>query len=103
MRGDIREVSLPKTFSLSQNYPNPFNPTTVIKYALPKDCHAKLTIYNILGQRVITLVDGPQAAGYKVVQWDSKSQSGNEVASGIYFYRLEAGDFVETKKMILLR
>ncbi len=94
---------LPITFSLSPNYPNPFNPVTTIKYALPKDCYVKLTIYNILGQRVVTLVNEPQRAGYKVVRWDSRSQSGNTVASGIYFYRLKAEDFTKTRKMILLR
>ncbi len=99
----ITEMELPKTFSLSQNYPNPFNPVTVIKYALPKDCYVKLTIYNILGQMVATLVNRKQVAGYKSISWDSRNQSGNEVASGIYFYRLRAGDFVKTRKMILLR
>lgn len=94
---------IPETYSLFQNYPNPFNPTTEIKYALPKDCRVKLTIYNILGQRVITLVNERQTVGYKIVHWDSRSQSGNEVTSGIYFYRLQAGDFVETRKMILLK
>jgi len=94
---------LPQSFSLFQNYPNPFNPVTRIKYALPKDCNVKLTIYNILGRKAVTLVNESQAAGYKIVHWDSRSQSRNEVASGIYFYRLKAGDFVETRKMILLR
>ncbi len=94
---------LPLTFSLSQNYPNPFNPVTTIRYALPKDYYVELTIYNILGQRVITLVDEKQTAGYKMVRWDSSSQSGNAVVSGIYFCRLKAGDFTATRKMILLR
>ncbi len=94
---------LPKVFSLSQNYPNPFNPITEIKYALPEECYVKLSIYNVLGQKVITLVNESQRAGYKIVRWDSRSQSGNEVVSGVYFYRLEAGDFVETKKMVLIR
>lgn len=88
----------PKDFSLSQNYPNPFNPVTEIRYALPRDCHVKLEVYNILGQKVAILVDGNQKAGYKAVSWDAGSLS-----SGIYFYRLKAGDFVETRKMILLR
>jgi len=94
---------LPRNFALLQNYPNPFNPITQIKYALHTGCHVKLTIYNILGQEVATLVDKSQAAGYKSVPWDSRSPSGNEVTSGIYFYQLQAGDFAQTRKMILMR
>ena len=90
--------NLPKVFSLSQNHPNPFNPITQIKYALPRDCRVRLDVYNTIGQKVATLIDGEQKAGYKTVRWDAGS-----FASGIYFYRLQAGDFVETKKMILLR
>lgn len=89
---------LPKEFALSQNYPNPFNPTTTIKYDLPKESHVTLTMYNILGQEVITLVNEDLKAGYQSVQWNA----GN-VASGVYFYRLQAGDFVQTKKLLLLR
>ncbi len=93
-----RDVDLPESFSLSQNYPNPFNPVTEIRYALPKDCQVRLEVYSILGQRVATLVEGTQEAGYKAVRWDASG-----VASGIYFYRLQAGSFVESKKMILLK
>jgi len=93
-----RPQIVPTGFSLSQNYPNPFNPITEIKYALPEDCWVRLEIYNILGQRVAILVDGRQKAGYKVVRWDAGSFS-----SGIYFYRLKAGDFVQTRKMVLLK
>jgi len=88
----------PEDFVLLQNHPNPFNPITTIKYALPGDSHVRLEIYNILGQQVATLVDGKQKAGYKTAKWDASSFS-----SGIYFYRLQAGDFVQTRKMILLR
>jgi len=90
--------NLPKEFSLSQNFPNPFNPITQIKYALPQDCDVKLTIYNILGRKVASLVDGKQRTGYKTIRWDAGSFS-----SGIYFYRLQAGDFVQTRKMVLIR
>ncbi len=89
---------MPRAFFLSQNYPNPFNPITEIKYALPKDCWVRLEVYNILGQRVASLVDGEQKAGYKTVRWDAR-----DTASGIYFYRLQASDFVQARKMVLIR
>lgn len=89
---------LPKDFLLFQNYPNSFNPTTEIKYALPRDCQVRLEVYNILGEKIATLVDENQAPGYKAVTWNAK-----DVGSGIYFYRLQAGSFVETRKMVLIR
>ncbi|MGB7062519.1 MAG: T9SS type A sorting domain-containing protein [Candidatus Zixiibacteriota bacterium] len=88
---------------LSQNYPNPFSPQTVIEYALPTDCEVKITIYNILGQRVRTLFDESQEAGYRRIEWDSKNDGGHEVATGIYFYKIKAGDFVDSKKMVILK
>ncbi len=91
-------VPLPAEFSLSQNSPNPFNPVTQIKFALPRDCWVKLEVYNILGQKVATLVDERQRAGYKTARWDAGSLS-----SGIYFYHLQVRNLVETKKMILLK
>ena len=94
---------LPKEFALRENYPNPFNPTTVIEYALPKASQVKIQIYNILGQKVRELVDEPQEPGYKMIRWDGKDDSGVEVSSGVYFYRIAAGDFVKGKKMILLK
>jgi hypothetical protein len=89
---------IPKKFFLSQNYPNPFNPITRIEYGLPKDCRVKLTVYNLLGRKVATLIDDNQTAGYKYVRWDASQYS-----SGIYFYKLIAGDKVFTKKMTLLK
>jgi hypothetical protein len=97
------QVQLPKEFELRQNYPNPFNPTTVIQYALPKTSEVKIQIYNILGQKVRNLVDESQKPGYKMIHWDGKDDSGKEVSSGVYFYRIEAGNFVKCKKMILLK
>jgi len=91
-------TELPKVFALSQNYPNPFNPATEVKYALPKDCYVRLEVYNSLGQKVATLVDGEQRAGYKTARWDA-----NSLSSGIYFYRIQAGGFVQTRKMVLIR
>jgi hypothetical protein len=93
----------PKTFTLFQNQPNPFNPETRISYYLPKACQVKLTIYNVLGQTVRTLYDGYQNAGIQTLTWDSRGEDGAELSSGIYFYRLQAGDFNQTKKMSLMK
>jgi len=100
---DVDGVGLPETFSLSQNYPNPFNPTTQINFEIPVRSHVTLTVYNLLGQKVTTLVDKEMSAGRYVADWNSTSDGESKVASGIYFYKLEAGDFIETKKMMLLK
>jgi predicted outer membrane repeat protein len=92
------ESNLPSDYALSQNYPNPFNATTIISYQLPVDGHVKLEVYNTLGQKVAILVGEQQRAGYKSVSWDASS-----VSSGIYFYKLTAGDFTETKMMMLVK
>jgi hypothetical protein len=94
---------LPTEFSIEQSYPNPFNPMTEILYALPNDCHVTLSIYNVLGQRVKVLVDEHQSAGYKTVQWDGRDDYGQSLTSGVFFYRIEAGNFVQMKKMVLIR
>ncbi len=88
----------PKEYRLDQNHPNPFNPSTVITYALPVDSRVVLSIYNVLGQEVERLVDGAEEAGYRSVEFDA-----SHLPTGIYFYRLSAGTYVETKKMILVR
>lgn len=92
------ESTLPTEFSVSQNYPNPFNPVTTINYALPTPMHVKLDIYNVLGQKVITLVDEQQPAGQYTTHWD-----GRDCSSGVYFYRLVTDQATETKKMVLLK
>ncbi len=97
------DTGAPAAFTLAQNYPNPFNPVTEIMYNLSSACHVRLEVYNVLGQRVATLVNEHQAAGGKVVDWNGKDTVGNTVASGVYFYKIQAGSFVEMKKMILLR
>jgi lysophospholipase L1-like esterase len=97
------EIALPKTFVLEQNYPNPFNPTTHIRYALPRASQVTLAIYNSLGQEVRRLVDRRQSAGYHLVMWDGRDERGKPVPSGIYHYRLQAGDFVTTKKMVMAK
>jgi hypothetical protein len=95
--------SRPQDFHLAQNYPNPFNPQTSIGYALPQDGHAELVIYNIAGQRVKTLVDEYQPAGYKTVLWDGLDEDGDQVASGVYFYKLQADESCAVKKMLLMK
>ena len=94
---------IPATYSLTQNYPNPFNAATSIRYGLPEDCMVSLTIYSVAGQRVRVLVSENQEAGYEVIHWDGRNDKGHEVSSGIYFYRLVAGNFEQTKKMVLMR
>ncbi|MGA7720281.1 MAG: FlgD immunoglobulin-like domain containing protein [Ignavibacteriaceae bacterium] len=95
--------SVPKEFAVSQNYPNPFNPSTVINYALPKSSLVTIKIYNILGQEVKTLINGQRQPGYYTVQWNGDNNSGRTVASGMYIYRVEAGQYVKTMKMMLLK
>ncbi len=96
---DIDEtIILPKVFSLSQNYPNPFNPTTVIKYSIPEVTNVKLKIYDMLGREIRTLVNQEQSAGVYNVEFNATNLS-----SGIYFYRMEAGSFVDSKKLLLLK
>ena len=91
-------AGLPAEFSLSQNYPNPFNPETVIEYSLPKLGDVSLVVYNLLGEEVTILVNESISAGNHQVIWDASN-----VASGIYFYRLQAGEFVRTRKVVLLK
>ena len=94
----------PEAFALANNYPNPFNPATTIKYALPQAADVELTVYNVVGQVVRTLVAEHQSAGRYVVEWDATNGSGHSLSSGMYFYRLEAGgEFREVKKMLLLK
>lgn len=96
--GVEENVQLPASYALSQNYPNPFNPSTTMSYELPVRSDVLLKIYNLLGQEVATLVNETQEPGFKTIQWNASG-----VASGMYFYRLEAGDFVETRKLVLLK
>ena len=93
----------PKTFALFQNQPNPFNPDTKISYSLPQPCHVSLIIYNLLGQKVRTLFNDHQEAGMQTLTWDGRGDDGAQLSSGIYFYRLQAGEFTQTKKMSLLK
>jgi hypothetical protein len=102
------ETSVPEIYSLSQNYPNPFNPSTEIVFGLPQQSQVRLTVYNVLGQEVRVLADGILSAGSHVATWDGLNGAGNAMASGIYFYRIEArsnesAPFIEVRKMLLLR
>jgi predicted CXXCH cytochrome family protein len=94
---------LPTVFALRQNHPNPFNPTTNIQYDVPEAAHVTILVYNSLGMLVTRLVDQQQPAGSYSIQWDGKDQGGNNVASGIYFYKMEAGSFTAMKKMLFIK
>ena len=103
---DVEEESdlvLPCEFELFQNYPNPFNPTTTIRYNLPQRSHVTIDVFNVLGQKVRTLVDREEAAGSYRVSWNGTNSSGRAVSTGVYLYRFRAGEHVETKKMLLLK
>jgi hypothetical protein len=96
---DVSETKvLPSVFSLNQNYPNPFNPATSISFFVPKDGHVSLKVFDILGKEIATIVDRNMESGEHHYEWNA-----SDYASGIYFYRITAGDFVQTKKMMLLK
>ena len=95
--------ALPNTFELTQNYPNPFNPETVIPFALPEASDVRLTIYNVLGQQVAYLVEDRLAAGFHRVTWSGRDEYGRQVASGLYFVRMQASEFNTVRKMMLLK
>ena len=92
------DAGQPLVYQLAQNYPNPFNPATKIRYSIPVQSHVVLKVYNALGQEVMSLVDGAQKPGIHTVEFDARN-----LASGVYFYRITAGDFVNVKKMMLLK
>ena len=94
---------LPNAFALHQNYPNPFNPKTVIRYDLPKEATVKILIYDMLGRLVTTLADNKHSAGFKQVHWDATNRFGKKVSAGLYLCTIQADDFRQTKKMILLK
>jgi hypothetical protein len=96
-------AGLPTAFALAQNHPNPFNPATRIRYALPKPARVQLAIYNVLGAKVRTLVEAQQTAGDHEVNWNGVDDAGAVVASGVYFYRIAAGDFHATRKLSFMK
>jgi hypothetical protein len=97
------ESEVPAQFALSQNYPNPFNPITTIEFQLPRNSHVNLKIYDIQGRPVRTLLKREMEAGSHQVVWDGKDEAGNAAASGVYLYHFQAGSFVQTRKMLLVR
>jgi hypothetical protein len=95
---DQGNLYIPKEYKLEQNYPNPFNPTTTIKYSIPKTSFVSLKIYNLIGEEVATLVNEENSIGNYEIEFNATS-----LPSGVYFYRIQADSFVETKKMVLLK
>jgi hypothetical protein len=99
----VNDGALPETFALEQNYPNPFNPSTRINFALPANGEVELNIYNLLGEQVRTLINGNFSAGYHSIEWDGRNDNGVPLSGGMYIYRLETDNQVQSRKMILLK
>ncbi len=99
----LDDMPIPQTYGLSQNFPNPFNPGTLIKYQIPEQVHVRLTVYNLLGQKVRTLVDAELEPGYKSIYWDGTDDFGRPVSAGLYIYELVAGSYFATKKMVMMK
>lgn len=95
--------SNPTSFTLEQNFPNPFNPITTIHYYVPFDSQVKIIIYDLMGREVNTVVNDYMAIGNHIIQWNGRDDLGQLVSGGIYFYKLQAGDFTQTKKMLLMK
>ena len=105
--GEVLEISNFNTsldrFVLKDNYPNPFNPLTLISYELTSDILVNIIIYDMIGKKVKTLVNSLQTAGYKSIKWDATNNRNKPVSAGVYLYTIEAGDYSQTKKMVLLK
>ena len=99
----VEHNSLPNKFILHQNYPNPFNPVTTLRYDLPDNSYVNVTVYDMLGREVKTLVNSAQDAGFKSIIWNATNNQGNPVSAGVYLYKIQAGEFVQTRKMVLLK
>ena len=100
---DKQDASIPLKFGLHQNYPNPFNPSTSIRYDLPEDAFVNITIYDMMGRSVKIVSNDRQTAGYKIKKWDATNELGEPVSTGVYLYSIRAGDFMQVKKMALLK
>ena len=97
------DVQFPSSFKIYSNYPNPFNPVTTLLYDLPEDGLVNITIYDMLGNVVNNLVNANQSSGYKSVQWNATNKQGQPVSAGVYLYTIQAGEFRQTRKMVLLK
>ena len=101
---DEHSLQIPNEYRLYSNYPNPFNPTTNIEFSVPEQVNVTLEIYNLLGQRVTTLIAGEMyGPGRHKVVWNGRSQNGMLVSSGVYIYRIQAGDFIDVRKMVFTK
>ena len=98
-----KKAIIPIKYTLHQNFPNPFNPITTLRYDLPSDAFVTLTVFDLLGIEINQLVNATQDAGFKSVQWDGSDSMGRHVSAGVYMYRIETGNFIQTKKMVLLK
>ena len=98
-----QNLTIPQSFALHQNYPNPFNPITTLRYDLPEDAMVNIIIYDMLSRQVKTLISQTQDAGYRSIIWDATNDYGKLVSAGIYLYQIQAGEYIGTKKMILLK
>mgnify|MGYP000695792920 CR=1 FL=1 len=98
-----RKAIIPFTYTLHQNYPNPFNPITSLRYDLPEQAQVTLTIYDLIGREVAQLINTTQDAGYRSVKWDATDMHGKPVSAGVYLYQIRASEFVQTRKMVLLK
>ena len=96
-------LSVPVVYALHQNYPNPFNPITTLRYDLPENSYVNVTVYDMLGREIRSLVSTAQEAGFKSVIWDATNDYGKPVSAGVYLYKIQAGEFVQTRKMVLLK
>ena len=94
---------MPTEYAIHQNYPNPFNPVTTLRYDIPENAMINITIYDMLGRQVKTLINQTQDAGYRSVIWNATNDYGNPVSAGVYLYKIQAEGFVQTKKMVLLK
>ena len=100
---NVENNQLPIAFNLYNNFPNPFNPVTALRYDLPEDALVNITIYDMMGRLVNTLVSSQQTSGYKSINWNATNDAGSSVSAGIYLYKVQAGEFRQTKKMVLLK